>query len=105
MKKVIPIPHIGYTVIVRTANKEELAMMLENGWYMYCERTDTSTSTIIMQDKKITDKNRHTLAHEALHALQNISKDRGINMTNEQEHFAYMLHYILNMANGYHYNF
>ena len=37
-----------------------------------------------------------SVAHEVIHSLQWIAKDRGIDFIKEEEHFAYLMQYILN---------
>jgi len=37
-----------------------------------------------------------SVAHEVVHCLQWIAKDRCIDFTKEEEHFAYMMQFILN---------
>lgn len=53
--------------------------------------------------KKPNDYDFPTVAHEVMHALQFICKDRKIDMTNEVEHCGYLMQYILNQILGYEY--
>lgn len=44
-----------------------------------------------------------SVAHEVLHCIQFIAKDRGIDIIEEREHCAYMMQYILNRILKMHY--
>ena len=44
-----------------------------------------------------------SVAHEVVHCLQWIANDRNINFTKEEEHFAYMMQFILNRIFGFDY--
>ena len=44
-----------------------------------------------------------SVAHEVIHCLQWIAKDRNIDFTKEEEHFAYMMQFILNRIFGFSY--
>ena len=44
-----------------------------------------------------------SVAHEVIHCLQWIAKDRGMDFIREEEHFAYMMQFILNRIFNYEY--
>ena len=98
--KEIKIPHLGYRVIVKVDVKEFSGM--QESSFMFCENTDKNTATIFLRDKPRHDK-FSTVAHEAMHALQFLCRNRNISMERELEHMGYLMQYILNEIYGYEY--
>lgn len=89
----IPIPHLGYWVLVKISPKEFYGSQEKS--IMFCEDTDRSNVTIFFR-KKPTQSEAGTVAHEVMHALQYIARNRNIKMEKELEHFGYLMQYIFN---------
>lgn len=91
--KAISIPHLTYRVILRDA--------IHPSWkdeHPSCERTGKGECVLWIPAKF--RKMATVMAHECLHAVQFMAEDRSFDMMREQEHAAYLLHYIMAEAMG-----
>jgi len=95
----IIINHIGYVVLIKKPEQYKGAYVLKNVVAM-TQRDNKNQSTIYIK-KPI--KDTATLAHEIVHVLQNIADDRNISFVEEQEHFGYLMQYLMNEVTGYKY--
>lgn len=98
----IDINHLGYKIIFRKPTKSELKMMQSKKMVACCIGYDHESA--ILMTEKVTMKNVSTLSHEVLHAIQNLCRDRHINMAEEKENIGYMMNYCMNRILGYEYN-
>ena len=83
-------PHIDYDVILhpfRVCPSKRTA-------YAWCHRLDRNTSVVYLPKSMI----HATVAHEFVHVLQNICKDRHMNFEDEIEHMAYIMQYLMGRA-------
>lgn len=96
----IYIPHIHYFVFIKDVKKSkgEIKEFLKNN--VACREIVDNNSSIIWIKFPIKN-NVGSLAHEIIHVLQHISFVRGIDFIKEEEHFAYLMQFILNKATGY----
>jgi hypothetical protein len=93
----IYIPHLHYKINVSFKSKKFLDNL---GIQCACEHIKNGEVTIHFKRKpKNTDF--PSVAHEVMHVIQRIAHDRGIDMIKEEEHCAYLMHYILNKILGY----
>lgn len=84
----IELPHLGYTVLIKPRKYHKKSPE----WMVACtERTDEHTSTIFMDPPY----EPGDLAHEITHVLQYLCGDRGIDFVREEEHMAYIMHYLM----------
>lgn len=92
----IYLPHINYTVTVKQLKNppEELLHC-----QAYAESIDKNNCIVYLDLKK--KINAGDLAHELVHVLQFICLNRNINFTLEQEHMAYIMHYLMGKILGY----
>jgi hypothetical protein len=97
--KQIYIPHIHYKIEVSFKSKEFLNNL---GMECACEYIKNGQIKLHFRNKPVAH-DFPSLAHEILHAIQWISKDRGIDMIKEEEHCAYMMQFILNEILNYEY--
>lgn len=91
----IKIPHLGYTLLVKEPQKEV-------EFTAYVIRDNKSQSTLYIQTP-IKSKDMATLAHELVHVLQFIARDRNIDMVDEMEHMGYLMNYLFNEITGHEY--
>ena len=99
----ILIPHLGYTVYIKD---KKLAKGLVKNYLVKmeaCRETINNNSSIIWIKLPIKPIDVPTLAHEVIHVLQHIAKEKDIDFIKEEEHFAYLMHFILNTTLGYEY--
>lgn len=108
-KKTVKIHHLGYTIVfldIKDYNHQINIDRFEN----VCICIGSHKSEIYLKDiQKYSDQkffmhNASSLAHEILHALQHLSEYRGIDMSQEKEHIAYLLQYIMNEFIGLEYS-
>lgn len=92
--KKIYLPHLNYTLYVRhfkghpdgTPNaKAYTERISDHSSAIYLSRGDTPCS----------------VAHELIHVLQFLSGSKGIDFVREQEHFGYMMQYLMGQVLGY----
>lgn len=94
MKKDIYLPHLNYTIKVRPMKSppEEMPTALA-----YVKTEDNNTCTMYLGEKSTTGD----LLHEIIHVLQKICLARNIDFGLEQEHTAYIGHYLAGEILGY----
>lgn len=80
------IPHLGYTVYLRSAEPEEYEALTQ--------KVNEHESVIYIR-LPLYDEDIPYLCHEIMHVIQYICQDYGINLKKEQEHIAYLFQYIL----------
>ena len=100
--KEIKIPHLKYTVNVYDLSK--LGMQNEMGVPMdikgsgYTCVSGEYECSIFIEDLENSVKMIEripTIAHECMHAIQIMCEKFGMKVENEQEHTAYLMHYLL----------
>lgn len=92
------LPHIHYTVNIKQFKKAPDS--IENA-LAYVERDDSNSCTVyIDKTKKLMPGD---IAHELIHVLQFICLDRNMNFTLEEEHCAYIMHYLMGKIFGHTY--
>ena len=91
--KEIYLPHINYTVRVRQFKKAP--QQLPNA-RAYVESLDDHSCTLYIENKP----HPCDLAHEVVHVLQFIALSRNMDFKLEQEHFGYMMQYIMGQVLG-----
>jgi hypothetical protein len=100
MKK-IHIPHLSYTLyICDKKNAKGYAKEYLKKMHACREIIDHKSSKIWIKIP-IKPLEFPTLAHEVVHVLQHIAKEKDMVFEKEEEHFAYLMHYILNEVLGY----
>lgn len=101
-KKIIFIPHLSYTIEVRDKAKATGAAR-KYGEYMelFHEKVSSRLSIIHLHEKHLRPVNFPLLAHEVVHVLQHIAQIYDIDFKTEEEHFAYLMQFILNQILGY----
>ena len=103
MNQVIKIPHLEYTVYLKDV-KQAKGQIAESLKLLQAGTTHESTkSSTIWIKLPITFMESPTLGHEIIHVLQNICRERNIDFILEEEHVAYLFHYIMNECLGYKY--
>jgi hypothetical protein len=95
----IYIPHIHYRIDVSFDSAKYLNEM---GMEAACAYLKNGHVKLHFRGKP-SMRNAPTVAHEVMHAMQFISKDRGIDMTQELEHFGYMTNFVMNKIFGLEY--
>jgi len=91
-KLTIYLDHLFYKIEVDFNSKDFL-----NQRGIECATEDVENGYIKLHFRsKPKDINFSSVAHEVLHCIQFIAKHRGIDITEEKEHCAYMMQYILN---------
>jgi len=104
MKKVIPIPHLAYTVfVIYDENAEKLhKLALKYDKDITLDYVQDTTAFVIpsigsscIAFRVDPEEHTTTAAHEVIHVIQNICIDRHINFTKETEHMGYLMQYIL----------
>ena len=96
----IEIPHLAYKVKVVLDPKEFYGEYHNS--LMLAEDTGRSLATIYL--RKPIPKTRKiipTVAHEVMHVIQYICRNRTIKMEKESEHMGYLMQYILANILGY----
>lgn len=99
--KTVQIKQLGYKIYTKDISKSKVHVP-NRKLVMYFSPIDYNSSEIWIP-KKITKFDIPTLAHEVVHILQHISKVRGIDFINEEEHFGYLMQFILNEILDYEY--
>lgn len=94
----IYIPHLGYTVEIKKF-KDDPRVPNAMAW---SETLGPDKSAIYIH-QPIKRVDTPLLAHELIHVLQWIAVARGIDFTQEQEHFAYLMQWVMNEVLGYEY--
>lgn len=102
MKKIY-IPHLFYTVYICDKSKAtgRVKKYLKDENMNACREISGSHASRIWIKMPIKPVEVPTLAHEIVHVLQHIAKERDIDFKDEEEHFAYLMQYILNEALNY----
>lgn len=90
----IYLPHINYTVYVKKFKKPPFD--LPNA-HAYVESDGENSCSIFLIEKP----NPGDVAHELIHVLQRICKSRNMNFLKEEEHMAYIMHYLMGEILGY----
>ncbi len=101
MKEIL-IPHLKYKVKVYDLSKlsmqNEMSVPMDIKGSGYTAVSGEYECSIFIEDleesKKVIDR-IPTIAHECMHAVQIICEKFGMRVENEQEHTAYLLHYLL----------
>jgi hypothetical protein len=88
----IYLPHINYTVEVRKYKPEP---SLPNA-FVWCERIDKNKTVLYLRPKTPAP----SIAHELVHVLRYICRDRHMDFTLEEEHMAYIMQYLLGKLTG-----
>lgn len=91
----IYLPHINYTVHVLTLKKGPF----ENT-KAYTEKGANGRSCAVYLPKKPTPS---LVAHELMHVIRYICKDRHMDFLLEEEHLAYTMQYLMGRVLGYEY--
>ncbi len=89
----IYLPHINHTVHVRN-QKPRPDGLPSVAW---TEKIDDWNTAIYLPKILMPP----TVAHELIHVLQYISDAKGIDFVHEQEHFGYLMQYLLGKILGY----
>lgn len=97
MKKIY-ISHLHYKIEVNFNSKTYLKNIGREACAIH---TPNKIQLLLKNKPKL--KDFPTVAHEVMHVIQFISKDRGIDMTNEVEHCGYLMQFILNEILEYKY--
>jgi len=97
MRKDIYIPHLNYTVKVREAKNPPEYLNNALNWVV----SDGQYSCTLFIEKK---PHAGDLAHELIHVLQFIALERNMDFKLEQEHFAYLMHYLIGQVMGWEFN-
>lgn len=98
-KIVIKIPHLHATVTVQDM-KFLKGVEIKGGGFT-CKGQDEERHTnyhiffMDFEEMKKIPQNFPMIAHECLHAVQYIAEDYGIELSEEKEHGAYLLTYLL----------
>ena len=97
----IKIPHLKYTVFILDKSKAvgitKEYLKTRNACAV---RVNNTTATVFIK-MPVKQLQFPLLVHELVHVLQYIARDRDMDFIQEQEHFAYIMHYILNQVLGY----
>ena len=91
MTKLIKIPHLAYTLKIKQPIKG----------YVAAARRVSMTEGWIHIVTPIKPVQYPVLAHEIVHILRYIAIDYKMDFANEEEHFAYLMQYIMNKILGY----
>jgi len=89
----IEIPHLNYTVRVRPYRKAPVGF---EGAQAFTQRTSQWSSTIHLKR----NASPAIIAHEIVHVLQNLCRDRHMEFTIESEHMAYLMQYLMMTIDG-----
>lgn len=90
MYKTIRIPHLGFAVYIRPKPKE---------WTSYASTLfskDGYSVKLYLPDRCTTS----ALAHELVHVLQALSRKYNMDFDNEDEHFAYIMQWLMEEVQG-----
>lgn len=100
--KEISIPHLQYKVKVYDLSKlhmqNEMSVPMEiRGSGYTCISGEYECSIFIedLEKSKTMIERIPTIAHECMHTIQIICEKFGMKVENEQEHTAYLMHYLL----------
>lgn len=88
---VIDIPHLGYKIAVIIEPKEFTGR--QEGSIMFAENSGKDIASIFFR-KKPTPSQAGIVAHEIMHVLQFMCRNRNIAMEVENEHMGYLMQYI-----------
>jgi hypothetical protein len=92
--KKIYLPHLNYTVHVRHFKPHPSGDSNAKAW---AEHIDSRSAAIYISPRDTPCG----IAHELIHVLQFIAADRNIDFIHEQEHFGYMMQYLMGKTLGY----
>jgi hypothetical protein len=90
----VTLPHIAYTVRFRKLKRAPDSIPAA---VAYIERDSSDRCTIYLSERGTPC----TVAHEIVHALQYICKDRYMDFTKECEHTAYMMQHLMGFVLNY----
>jgi hypothetical protein len=93
--KTIHIPHLRFTVYVKDMSE---LMGVERKGSGYVAQFGDDSACLFLEDVEKTVKQLDrfpTIAHEVLHVIQILCEKFQMKIENEQEHTAYLMHYIL----------
>ena len=90
----VHLPHLNYTVRFRPFKEPPSGIVRAKAWV---KRDDASSCTVY------SPKNGSPpgLAHELVHVLWFICRDRHMDFADEFEHMAYIMQYLMGQALGY----
>lgn len=91
MKKIINLPHLTYQVYFYTG-KDIPKNCSNEGSIAWTVKGENSSAVCIRE--KI-DAQPTLLAHEIMHVLQFLAHERNMDFLQEQEHFAYLMQFLL----------
>lgn len=97
VKKDIYLPHIHYTIRIRAYKTPPNEIGSALGW---TDHNKSGTCTVYLPKRKPSPGD---VAHELIHVLQYICVDRNMRFELEQEHFGYLMHYLMGQVLGYSY--
>ena len=86
---------MGYRILIKKPTRKEFVA--------YVERDNKNQCTLFI-NRPVRLINTPTLAHEIVHILQYIAEARNMDMVQEQEHFGYLMNYIMNRVLEFEYN-
>jgi hypothetical protein len=93
----INLPHIAYTVFVRRFKRAPRRLPSA---LAYVEYRDENSCALYLPDGSTAGD----IAHEIVHVLQKICLARNMTFTLEQEHMAYLMHYMMGRITGHSYD-
>jgi len=96
---IIEVPHLAYQ-IKYGINTTDPYWMEDRHVKMFAENTNRHTASIFFK-KQPKMENVFIVAHEVMHCLQYMCRNRNIDMARESEHMAYLMQYILGHIMGY----
>ena len=98
-KLVIEIPHLHATITVQDMKYLKGVEIKGGGFTCKGEEKERHNNYHIFfmdfEEMKKIPQNFPMIAHECLHAIQYIAEDYGIELSEEKEHGAYLLNYLL----------
>lgn len=92
--KTVSLPHLAYKVRFRYFTKAP--PNLPNA-LAYCRHNHSSMCTVYVHKKEAVS----AIAHELTHVLRWICLDRNMRFTDEAEHMAYLMQYLMGEVLGY----
>ena len=93
----INLTHLAYKVFVRRFRRSPAETP---NALAYVEYIDDNSCALYLPEKSMPGD----IAHELVHVLQKICLARNMQFTLEQEHMAYLMHYMMGRITGYRYD-
>lgn len=94
----IYIPHLHYTVYVRKFKKPPDGVPNAQA---FARNIDDHSCEIFLPKRE--KQSPGDVAHELIHVLQFIALSRNLDFKLEQEHFGYLMHYLMGKVLGFSY--